>query len=80
MAARALPGKAMAIFLSGSAIATILSDIDAEITALENYHPAEDGHQNYYNLNPGQPYCSISIPPKLKKLKERFPDLLPDPG
>ena len=50
--------------------------IVTEITALDNYHPAEDYHQNYFNLNPGQPYCAISIPPKLKKLRERFPDLL----
>ena len=50
--------------------------IVTEIAAIENYHPAEQYHQNYYNLNPGQPYCSIAIPPKLKKLQERFPDLL----
>jgi peptide-methionine (S)-S-oxide reductase len=50
--------------------------IVTEITALDNYSDAEDYHQNYYNENPGQPYCSISIPPKLKKLREKFPQWL----
>ena len=42
--------------------------IVTEIVALENYHPAEDYHQDFYRNNPGNPYCSVSIPPKLKKL------------
>ena len=42
--------------------------IVTEIAPLENYHPAEDYHQDFYRNNPGNPYCLISIPPKLKKL------------
>jgi len=52
--------------------------IVTEIKPLQNYHPAENYHQNYYRLNPGQPYCSIAIPPKLEKLRSKFPDLLAD--
>ena len=31
--------------------------IVTEITAAETFYPAEDYHQNYYNLNEDAPYC-----------------------
>jgi peptide-methionine (S)-S-oxide reductase len=47
--------------------------IATEIVALKRFHPAEDYHQNYYNLNKNKnSYCSVVITPKLQKLlKER---------
>lgn len=42
--------------------------IVTEITAATTYYPAEDYHQDYYRLNPNEPYCQIVIRPKLKKL------------
>lgn len=45
------------------------------VTALEpagKFFVAEDYHQEYFANNPSQPYCLMTIPPKLKKLKERF--------
>lgn len=42
--------------------------IVTEIKALENFYPAEDYHQDYFQKNPGQPYCSVVIRPKLEKL------------
>ena len=41
--------------------------IVTEITKLEDYYKAEDYHQNYYNNNPGNPYCQVVIKPKLEK-------------
>jgi peptide-methionine (S)-S-oxide reductase len=43
--------------------------IVTEITKAGEFYPAEDYHQNYYNLNKNKnPYCSVVISPKLKKL------------
>ncbi len=40
------------------------------------YYPGEAYHQNYYNLNPNQGYCSYVISPKLSKLRKTFTALL----
>ena len=42
--------------------------IVTEIIALDQFWPAEDYHNNYYNNYPNQPYCRIVIKPKLDKL------------
>jgi peptide-methionine (S)-S-oxide reductase len=40
-----------------------------EITKAGEFYPAEDYHQNYYQLNKNiNPYCTMVISPKLKKL------------
>ena len=44
--------------------------IVTEIVPLKAFYPAEDYHQNYYNLNKNQSYCQFVITPKLKKLIE----------
>ncbi|MCU0430353.1 MAG: peptide-methionine (S)-S-oxide reductase MsrA [Cytophagaceae bacterium] len=36
------------------------------------FYTAEDYHQNYYQLNSSQPYCSFVIKPKLDKFKKVF--------
>lgn len=46
--------------------------IVTEITAFEKFYPAEDYHQNYYNLNPNQGYCQFVIRPKVEKFKKAF--------
>lgn len=46
--------------------------IVTEITAASVFYPAEDYHQNYYNLNGSAPYCSYVISPKLDKFKKAF--------
>ena len=43
-----------------------------EITKASTFYPAEDYHQNYYNLNESQPYCSYVIKPKLDKFRKVF--------
>ena len=46
--------------------------IVTEITEFTNFYPAEDYHQNYYNLNKQEPYCQYVIKPKLEKFKKVF--------
>jgi len=50
--------------------------IVTEIKPLEQFYPAEDYHQNYFNENKTQPYCQAVIRPKLQKLKKQYSALL----
>ena len=40
------------------------------------FYPAEDYHQNYYNQNQSQGYCSYVITPKVEKVRKLFKDKL----
>ena len=49
------------------------------VTAVEpltKYYVAEDYHQNYYNQNTEQGYCSAIIGPKVQKFQKKYKDLL----
>lgn len=46
--------------------------IVTEITASTEFYPAEDYHQNYFNLNGNAPYCSYVIQPKIEKFEKVF--------
>lgn len=46
--------------------------IVTEVTPFTEFYPAEDYHQNYYNLNGEAPYCSFVIQPKVDKFKKVF--------
>ncbi len=48
--------------------------IVTEIAPCENFYPAEEVHQNYYDENPDAGYCQVVIVPKLERLKEVFAD------
>lgn len=50
--------------------------IVTEITPIDVFYPAEDYHQNYFELNPTQPYCQFVIHPKMKKFTKDFKDKL----
>lgn len=50
--------------------------IVTEITAYTNFYKAEDQHQNYFNANGNQPYCSFVIQPKVEKFEKVFKDKL----
>ena len=50
--------------------------IITEISEFKNFYPAEDYHQNYYNLNGEEPYCQFLIKPKLDKFKKVFSEKL----
>lgn len=63
-----------------------LKEIDASdlwdkpiVTAIEplrNYYKAEDYHQNYFDNNTTQPYCSTVIAPKIQKMRKAFANKL----
>ena len=46
-----------------------------EFTKLDQFYPAEQYHQGYYEANPTQPYCSAVVGPKIAKFKKHFGDL-----
>lgn len=50
--------------------------IVTEISPLEKFHAAEDDHQNYYENNPTQAYCTYIISPKIAKLRKMHTDKL----
>jgi peptide-methionine (S)-S-oxide reductase len=50
------------------------SPIVTELSPLTIVYPAEAYHQDYFNQNSYQPYCSIIIAPKLSKLVKAFSD------
>ncbi|MFI5134824.1 MAG: peptide-methionine (S)-S-oxide reductase MsrA, partial [Chitinophagales bacterium] len=43
-----------------------------EIAQFTEFFPAEDYHQNYFNLNGEAPYCQFVIAPKLGKFTKTF--------
>ncbi|WP_246032570.1 peptide-methionine (S)-S-oxide reductase MsrA [Roseivirga ehrenbergii] len=50
--------------------------IATKVTEYTKFWLAEDYHQNYYELNPGNPYIINIAVPKVNKLKEHFPNLV----
>ena len=51
--------------------------IVTEITPFTKFYPAENYHQEYYDLNKNNnPYCSIVIRPKLEKFRKVFKEKL----
>lgn len=50
--------------------------IVTEIAPFTKFYKAEDYHQNYYNQNGDQPYCTYVIRPKVEKFKKVFNDKL----
>jgi peptide-methionine (S)-S-oxide reductase len=50
------------------------------VEPLVHFYEAEGYHRKYYARNSYQPYCQITIPPKLNKLHKQFAGLLKSPG
>jgi methionine-S-sulfoxide reductase len=57
---------------------TFKSPIVTEITAFKNFFPAENYHNDYFNLHPDQQYCQYVIRPKVEKFNKEFKNLLKD--
>jgi len=53
----------------GKPIVTVISEAS-------KFYEAEDYHQNYYNQNKSQGYCSYVITPKVDKVRKLFKDKL----
>jgi len=50
--------------------------IVTEIAPLERFYEAEEYHQDYYEKNPGDAYCTFNAEPKIRKVREQFEDRL----
>jgi peptide-methionine (S)-S-oxide reductase len=55
---------------------TFPKPIVTRISPASTFYEAEDYHQNYYNLNKNQSYCSYVITPKIEKLKKNYKEKL----
>lgn len=48
------------------------NEIVTEIVPLTEFYPAEEYHQDYFNQNPGNGYCSVVITPKIAKARAAY--------
>jgi peptide-methionine (S)-S-oxide reductase len=48
--------------------------IVTEVTRLNRFFPAERYHQDYLKLHPDQPYIAVNDLPKIRNLKQTYPD------
>jgi len=46
--------------------------LTTELAPLDTFYPAEGYHQDYFNKNPGNGYCSIVIAPKIIKARSAY--------
>lgn len=46
--------------------------IVTELAPLAAFYPAEAYHQDYFERNPGQPYCQVVVAPKVAKFRQRY--------
>jgi len=53
--------------------------IVTEITPVAKFHMGESYHQEYFERNPGQPYCSYVVQPKVAKFRKHFIEKLKRP-
>lgn len=54
--------------------------IVTEVVEAPVFYAAEAYHQDYFSLNPRQPYCQAVISPKLAKFRSRFASRLKAPA
>jgi peptide-methionine (S)-S-oxide reductase len=52
------------------------SPVVTEIAPYTKFYSAEKHHQDYYNNNKNQPYCTFVIQPKIEKFQKVFKDKL----
>lgn len=50
-----------------------------ELSPYDGFHPAEEEHRDFYQRNPGLPYCRIMIDPKLARAREAHPSVFHQP-
>ncbi|MCU4799976.1 peptide-methionine (S)-S-oxide reductase MsrA [Halobacteria archaeon HArc-gm2] len=51
-------------------------DIVTEIAPLETFYEAEEYHQDYFEKNPNDAYCSVNAAPKVEKVRKQFQELM----
>ncbi len=50
--------------------------IVTQVEILQNFYPAEEYHQNYFEKNPWAGYCQVVINPKVKKFEDKYANLI----
>ncbi|MFB6070730.1 MAG: peptide-methionine (S)-S-oxide reductase MsrA [Halanaeroarchaeum sp.] len=53
-------------------------EIVTEVAPMEAFYGAEDYHQDYYEKNPDDRYCSVYAEPKVTKVREQFAEKVRD--
>jgi peptide-methionine (S)-S-oxide reductase len=43
-----------------------------ELEPLETFYAAEEYHQDYFEKNPNDAYCTFHAKPKVEKVREKF--------
>jgi peptide-methionine (S)-S-oxide reductase len=51
-------------------------DVVTELEHLETFYRAEEYHQDYFEKNPNDAYCTMHAQPKIEKVKEKFREKL----
>jgi peptide-methionine (S)-S-oxide reductase len=64
--------QAQALISELTAAAKFRDPIVTEVTPAVTFYPAEDYHQNYFDLNGEQPYCRFVVAPKVRKFEQVF--------
>lgn len=52
------------------------SVIVTQVEPYQSFFPAETYHDNYFELNPNQPYCNLVVAPKVQKFMKEFKNQL----
>lgn len=47
-------------------------DVVTEVEPLETFYRAEEKHQDYFEKNPQDAYCTMHAQPKVEKVREKF--------
>jgi len=47
-------------------------DVVTELESLETFYRAEEKHQDYFEKNPNDAYCTMHAAPKVEKVREKF--------
>lgn len=47
-------------------------NVITQVYPMGKFYAAEDYHQDFFDKNPNQSYCQLTIPPKLHKLRQQF--------
>ncbi|WP_336359230.1 peptide-methionine (S)-S-oxide reductase MsrA [Haladaptatus sp. ZSTT2] len=68
--------RAQAVIDELEASGTYDDPIVTELSALGTFYDAEEYHQDFYEKNPNQGYCAVTIPPKLDKVRKQFGELV----
>ena len=51
-------------------------DVVTEVEPLDTFYPAEEYHQDYFEKNPDDAYCSMHARPKITKVRRKFREMV----